>query len=84
MEAKDGSFGFDFAGEYTKVVPHQLIEYTFGDRVGVVEFSQGVQGVTVTVTFDSESTHSEDQQRTGWQAILDSFARHVKGKLASE
>jgi hypothetical protein len=38
----------------------------------------------VTVTFDSESTHSEDQQRTGWQAILDSFARHVKGKLASE
>lgn len=84
MEAKDGSFGFDFAGEYTKVVPHQLIEYTFGDRVGVVEFAQGVQGVTVTVTFDSESTHSEDQQRTGWQAILDSFARHVKGKLASE
>lgn len=84
MEAKDGSFGFDFAGEYTKVVPHQLIEYAFGDRVGVVEFSQGVQGVTVTVTFDSESTHSEDQQRTGWQAILDSFARHVKGKLASE
>ena len=84
MEAKDGSFGFDFAGEYTKVVPHQLIEYTFGDRVGVVEFSQGVQGVTVTVTFDSEPTHSEDQQRTGWQAILDSFARHVKGKLASE
>lgn len=84
MEAKDGSFGFDFAGEYTKVVPHQLIEYAFGDRVGVVEFSQGVQGVTVTVTFDSESTYSEDQQRTGWQAILDSFARHVKGKLASE
>lgn len=84
MEAKDGSFGFDFAGEYTKVVPHQLIEYAFGDRVGVVEFAQGVQGVTVTVTFDSESTHAEDQQRTGWQAILDSFARHVKGKLASE
>ena len=84
MEAKDGSFGFDFAGEYTKVVPHQLIEYAFGDRVGIVEFAQGVQGVTVTVTFDSEPTHSEEQQRLGWQAILDSFARHVKGKLASE
>ncbi len=84
MEAKDGSFGFDFAGEYTKVVHHQLIEYAFGDRVGLVEFSQGAQGVTVTVTFDSESTHSEEQQRTGWQAILDSFASHVKGKLASE
>jgi uncharacterized protein YndB with AHSA1/START domain len=84
MEAKDGSFGFDFAGEYVKVVPHQLIEYAFGDRVAVVEFAEGAEGVSVTVTFDSEPTHSQEQQRTGWQAILDSFARHVKGKLASE
>lgn len=84
MEAKDGSMGFDFAGEYTRIVPHELIEYSFGDRVGLVEFATAAQGVVVKVTFDSESTHSEDQQRTGWQAILDSFARHVKGKLASE
>lgn len=84
MEARDGSFGFDFAGEYTKVVPHQLIEYAFGDRMAVVEFMDGAQGVTVTVTFDGETTHSEGQQRTGWQAILDNFARHVKGKVASE
>ena len=84
MEAKDGSFGFDFAGEYTKVVPLQLIEYTFGDRVGVVEFNEGAAGVTVIVTFDAETSHSEDQQRTGWQAILDSFSRHVAGKLASQ
>lgn len=84
MEAKDGSFGFDFAGEYTKVVPHQVIEYAFGDRVGYVEFKDGAAAVTVTVTFDGEPTHSEDQQRTGWQAILDSFSRHVAGKLASQ
>jgi uncharacterized protein YndB with AHSA1/START domain len=84
MEAKDGSFGFDFEGEYTRVVPHQLIEYAFGDRAAVVQFSEGANGVTVTVVFDGESTHSEEQQRTGWQAILDNFARHVKGKLASE
>ena len=25
MEAKDGSFGFDFAGTYTQVEPHRLI-----------------------------------------------------------
>jgi uncharacterized protein YndB with AHSA1/START domain len=83
MEAKDGSFGFDFAGEYTKVVPHQLIEYTFGGRMGLVEFTEGASGVTVTVTFDGETSHSEEQQRMGWQSILDSFARHVKGKVAS-
>ncbi len=83
MEAKDGSFGFDFAGEYTRVVPHSLIAYRFGDRVGLVEFTEGAEGVVVTVTFDAEQTHSEEQQRTGWQAILDNFARHVTGQPAA-
>jgi len=80
MEAKDGSFGFDFAGEYTVVQAPNRLEYSFGDRVGVVEFSEGPEGVTVSVTFDGENTQSEEQQRTGWQAILDSFARHVESK----
>ena len=84
MEAKDGSFGFDFAGEYTNIVHLQLIEYAFGERSGRVEFKEGPQGVAVTVTFDAEETHSEDQQRSGWQAILDNFRRHVAGKLALE
>ena len=84
MEARDGSFGFDFAGEYSKVEPLKLIEYTFGDRVGVVEFSEGASGVTVSVTFDSEATHSEEQQRSGWQAILDSFGRHVESLRGSK
>ena len=83
MEAKDGSFGFDFAGEYLSVVPRERLEYTFGGRVGTVEFSQRPEGVLVTVTFDAEEAHSEEQQRTGWQAILDSFSRHVAGKLPS-
>ena len=78
MEAKDGSFGFDFAGTYTKVVPNELIEYDFGDRIGVVEFKSSAQGVTVRVTFDAEDQHSTEQQRQGWQAILDNFARHVE------
>lgn len=84
MEAKDGSFGFDFAGEYTHIAQHQRIEYAFGERTASVEFIEGAGGVTVRVTFDGEPEHSEEQQRTGWQAILENFARHVKGKLASE
>ena len=84
MEAKDGSFGFDFAGEYTRVISQKLIEYSFGERTGLVEFHEGANGVTVKVTFDGEKTHSEEQQRTGWQSILDSFSRHVAGKLASQ
>src|SRR4249919_645944 len=80
MEAKDGSFGFDFAGTYTKIVPNKLIEYSFGDRVGLVEFLPGAKGVTVRVTFDAETTHPEEQQRQGWQAILNNFAKHVVAK----
>jgi uncharacterized protein YndB with AHSA1/START domain len=78
MEAKDGSFGFDFAGTYTKIVPHELIEYSFGDRVGVVDFSAGPNGVNVRVTFDAESQNPAEMQRQGWQAILNNFAKHVE------
>jgi uncharacterized protein YndB with AHSA1/START domain len=78
MEAKDGSFGFDFAGTYTKIVPKELIEYSFGDRTGAVEFMTGEKGVTVRVTFDAESENPVEQQRHGWQAILNNFAKHVE------
>jgi len=79
MEAKDGSFGFDFAGTYTKIVPHQRIEYVFGDRTGTVEFVGGGDGVvTVRSTFDAETEHPIEQQRFGWQSILNKFAQHVE------
>ena len=78
MEAKDGSMGFDFAGTYTKVEHHKLIECSLGDRVLVVEFISGAGGVTVRETFDAEGTFSIEQQRGGWQAILNNFARHVE------
>ena len=78
MEAKDGSMGFDFAGTYTRVEPHKLIEYSFGDRSARVEFDAGAKSVTVRVSFDAESAHSVEQQQQGWQAILDNFSRHVE------
>lgn len=78
MEAKDGSFGFDFAGTYTKVEPHSLIAYEMGDRAATVEFLPDGDGVIVRVTFDAESENPADMQRQGWQAILDNFKRHVE------
>jgi uncharacterized protein YndB with AHSA1/START domain len=80
MEAKDGSMGFDFAGTYTKLIEHKLIEYSFGDRAAQVEFAPTPNGVKVRVTFDSEQTHSIEQQRDGWQAILNNFALYVAAK----
>ena len=77
MEAKDGSMGFDFEGTYTRIDEHELIECSFGGRTLRVEFIMGEQGVTVRETFEAETTHPAEQQRQGWQAILDNFARHV-------
>ena len=81
MEAKDGSFGFDFAGTYTRVVPHKIIEFTMGDdRAVAIEFEEREGAVRVKETFDAEGQHSLEQQRQGWQAILDNFRRHVESK----
>ncbi len=71
--------GFDFAGTYTRIEPQRLIEYAMGDtRTVRVEFIPAGDAVTVRETFDAEDTHSAAQQRQGWQAILDNFARHVE------
>ena len=78
MEAKDGSFGFDFEGVYTAVVTNSLLEYSFGDRTARVEFSESPQGVHVKVSFDAEDENSEEQQRDGWQAILNNLKRYVE------
>ncbi len=78
MEAKDGSFGFDFTGTYTKIIENEVIESTFGGRSLVVEFIQGHDGVTVRETFEPESTYPIEQQRNGWQSILNNFKRHVE------
>lgn len=79
MEAKDGSAGFDFEGTYTRIEPQRLIEYMMGDRRKVrIEFIPSGNRVTVRETCDAEDTHTAEQQRQGWQAILDSFARHVE------
>lgn len=83
MEARDGSMGFDFEGVYTRIVPLQRLEYRFGDRQAQVEFWPGPQAVTVRVSFNPETVFPEDQQRAGWQAILDHFKRHVEGQASA-
>ena len=80
MEAKDGSFGFDFEGTYTNIVEHELIEYAFGDRSATITFSEQSDGVLVSVEFDAEEENEPELQRQGWQAILNNFAKHVTSK----
>ena len=81
MEAKDGSAGFDFEGTYTRVVPHEAVEYRMGDgREVQVELVERDGGVLVKETFDAETENPAEMQRAGWQAILDNFGRYVETK----
>ena len=75
MEAKDGSFGFDFAGTYTTIIPLELIEYVFGERTATVEFKQTSDGVTVQVSFVAETEHSIEQQPRRMASHLESICQ---------
>ena len=73
MEAKDGSFGFDFEGTYDEVRDGEMIAYTIGDRKVQVYFVPEDEKTKVVVDFEAEDENSLDMQRDGWQAILDNF-----------
>ena len=79
MEAKDGSFGFDFGGVYDNVKKNELIEYTMGDgRKVQVTFSPSGSQTKIVETFEAESTNPVEMQRGGWQAILDNFKKYTE------
>ena len=80
MEARDGSFGFDFASTYTEVVEGEKIHLLMADgRRWEVEFSDEGTGTRITERFDPAAENPEDMQRTGWQMILDRFAAYASG-----
>lgn len=82
MEAKDGSFGFDFAGVYDDVQENRHIAYTLGDgRKVKVDFTSQGNSTKVVETFEAENTHSVEMQQGGWQAILDNFKKHTEVSL---
>jgi uncharacterized protein YndB with AHSA1/START domain len=78
MEARDGSFGFDFGGVYDVVLPEKHIAYTMEDgRKVAINFIENEGSTEITESFDPENVNSQELQRTGWQAILDNFKKHV-------
>jgi uncharacterized protein YndB with AHSA1/START domain len=79
MEAKDGSMGFDFEGVYSVVITNEHIEYIIADgREVEIDFTVSGNETNVVETFEAESINSIELQRTGWQAILDSFKKYDK------
>lgn len=81
MEAKDGSFGFDFEGTYATVKNNELIEYSLDDARKVqIRFESADNKTVITETFNPENENSLELQQTGWQAILDNFKIYTESK----
>lgn len=77
MEAKDGSFGFDFGGVYDEIRINEFISYTLGDgRKVTITFVSQENDTKIIEVFEGEATHSVEQQKAGWQAILENFKRY--------
>lgn len=82
MEAKDGSFGFDFGGVYDEVKTNELIAYTLGDdRTVKISFVPDGQTTKVTEVFEAEAINPAEMQQTGWQAILDNFKKYAEANV---
>ena len=80
MEAKDGSFGFDFGGVFDVLKKDELIEYTIGDgrKVEIHFNKKGDNETHIVQTFEAEGQNPVEMQRAGWQAILDSFKNYTE------
>lgn len=79
MEARDGSSGFDFSGEYNSIELYKHIEYFMSDGRRVrVTFDHKGTGTRVTEIFEAETTNPVETQQQGWQAILDNFRHYVE------
>ena len=78
MEAKDGSFGFDFEAIYSSIIEGKNFTYEFGGRTASVQFNNLGKQTEVVVTFDPENENSVEMQKSGWQAILNSFKKYTE------
>ena len=77
MEAKDGSFGFDFGGVYTEVRLYEAISYVLGDdRKVEINFINEENKTKIIENFEGENENPPELQQMGWQAILDNFKKY--------
>jgi uncharacterized protein YndB with AHSA1/START domain len=79
MEARDGSFGFDFIGFYDEVVHHQNISYHMEDgrKVEVKFIDKGKETYIIEI-FDPETENPRELQQEGWQMILNRFKTYTE------
>ncbi len=80
MEAKDGSFGFDFEAVYTEINEGKRFTFEFGGRTSTYEFNELGADTLVSITFDPETENSIELQKNGWQLILNNFKHYTENE----
>ena len=66
MEAKDGSFGFDFEGIYTEIKPFENIKYVIVDgREVEIIFIRNGDTIKISEIFDPENENPIELQKGG-------------------
>jgi uncharacterized protein YndB with AHSA1/START domain len=80
MEAKDGSFGFDFKAIYTEIIEGKQFTYSFDGREANVVFNNLDRQTEVIINFDPENENPIELQQQGWQSILNNFKKYVENK----
>lgn len=78
MEAKDGSFGFDFEAIYTEINPGESFTYEFDGRLATADFRETNGQTVVTISFDPETENPIEEQKAGWQSILNNFKQYTE------
>jgi uncharacterized protein YndB with AHSA1/START domain len=85
MEAKDGSNGFDFSGEYSIVQKYKDIEYILDDERKVkVSFEQLGTETMIKEIFEVDQQNPIEMQKAGWQSILNNFRNYVESSSSHE
>ncbi|MEO7046066.1 MAG: SRPBCC domain-containing protein [Ferruginibacter sp.] len=79
MRLKDGSFAFDHAGIYDRIVPQNLIEYTTIDsRKTITTFVANGATTQVIETFEPEEQTPFEEQQKFCQGVLNNFKKYVE------
>lgn len=78
MEAKDGSFGFDFEVVYSEITVGKSFSYGFDGRTVNVTIENINNQTEIVVEFDPEKQNPIELQRAGWQSILNNFKNYTE------
>ncbi len=78
MEARDGSFGFDFKAIYTEIKTGESFQYRLEDRNVAISFEPIGLSTEIRIVFDPETENPIEMQQAGWQSILNNFKEYTE------